>query len=196
MLLGLLREWQPKLYHHLRQVGRMAALMGRRLGMDDGQLDELRRAAELHDIGKAAIPDMILNKPGLLDDEEWNLMRRHTIIAERVLAGAPALAPVAALVRSCQERWDGSGYPDGLAGEAIPLAARVIFVCDAFDAMMRDRPYARARSHEEAISELRLGAGTQFDPSVVEVFDEVWRELAEADDVSGSPSRVEPVPAP
>ncbi len=111
--------------------------------MNAEQLDEVRRAAELHDVGKAAIPDAILNKPGSLDPGEWTFMRRHTLLGERILAAAPALAPVALLVRSSHERWDGSGYPDGLAGERIPLGARVIVsVCDAFDAMTSERPYA------------------------------------------------------
>jgi two-component system, cell cycle response regulator len=177
VLLGLLRERQPDLHDHLRHVGHLAVMIGRRLGMSVEELDELRRAAELHDIGKAAIPDSILNKPGPLDEEEWTFMRRHTLIGERILAAAPALAPVAELVRSSHERWDGSGYPDCLAGEAIPLGSRVIFVCDAFDAMTSDRPYARARTPEEATSELRQGAGTQFDPTVVRVFESLWPEI-------------------
>ena len=106
----------------------------------------MRHAAELHDIGKVAIPDSIVEKPGPLDDEEWAFMRRHTIIGERILAAAPSLAPVGELVRSSHERYDGRGYPDGLAGEDIPLGARIIAVCDAFDAMLADRPYSPARS--------------------------------------------------
>ena len=177
LLLGLLRERQPELHEHLCHVGRLATVIGQRLGMSPEELDELRRAAELHDIGKAAIPDAILNKPGPLNDEEWTFMRRHTVIGERILAAAPALAPVAELVRSSHERWDGGGYPDRLSGEKIPLGSRVIFVCDAFDAMTSDRAYARARTPEEATDELRRGAGTQFDPRVVSVFETVWPEL-------------------
>ena len=199
VLLRLLRERQPELHDHLCHVGQLATLIGRRLGMSVEELDELRRAAELHDIGKAAIPEAILDKPGPLDDEEWTFMRRHTIIGERILAAAPALAPVAELVRSSHERWDGSGYPDGLAGENIPLGSRVIFVCDAFDAMTSNRAYARARTPEEATNELRLGAGSQFDPRVVSVFESVWPELERMD---ASPSataaelaEVEPAPA-
>ncbi len=180
VLLGLLRERQPELHHHLCEVGRLATMIGGRLGMTPEQLDELRRAAELHDIGKAAVPDAILNKPGRLDEEEWTFMRRHTIVGERILAAAPALAPVASIVRSSHERWDGGGYPDGLAGTSIPLGARIVFVCDAFDAMTSDRPYARGRSADEAIAELREGAGTQFDPEVVRVFEAVWGEFEDS----------------
>jgi two-component system, cell cycle response regulator len=170
VLLGLLREREPLLDQHLRAVGRLALLVGRQLGMNPEQLDELRRAAELHDVGKAAIPDAILNKAGPLTDHEWRFMHRHTLIGERILATAPALAPVAHLVRSSHERWDGRGYPDGLAGEAIPLGARVVSVCDSFDAMISDRPYARRKTPAEATAELRRGAGAQFDPAVVEAF--------------------------
>jgi len=170
VLLGLLREREPELHDHLRQVGRLASLTARRLGLDAEQLDEVRRAAELHDVGKAAIPDAILNKPGPLDEHEWDFMRRHTYVGERILARAPALVPVATLVRSSHERWDGTGYPDGLAGEAIPLGARIISVCDAFAAMTTDRPYARAISPTNAIAELFRASKTQFDPKVVEAF--------------------------
>jgi diguanylate cyclase (GGDEF)-like protein len=175
VLLGLLLEREPQLHDHLRQVGRLAAVVGRRLGMTAEQLDELRRAADLHDIGKAAIPDSILSKPSPLDEHELSFMRRHTLIGERILSAAPALAPVAAHVRSSHERWDGQGYPDGLTGEAIPLGARVIAVCDAFDAITTDRPYGEARSVEEALDELRRGSGTQFDPRVVETFTLCWQ---------------------
>jgi HD-GYP domain-containing protein (c-di-GMP phosphodiesterase class II) len=144
--------------------------------MNAEQLDELRRAAELHDIGKAAIPDSILNKPEGLNQYEWGFMRRHTLVGERILSAAPALGPVARLVRSSHEHWDGNGYPDGLAGSRIPLGARVVLVCDAFDAMTRDRPYGRAIPPRDALAELRRCTGTQFDPTVVEAFLVAWRE--------------------
>ena len=116
------------------------------------------------------MPDTILNKPGPLDEEEWAFMRRHTTIGEAILSAAPALVPVARIVRSSHERFDGDGYPDRLAGEDIPLPARVIAVCDAYDAMTSDRAYRRGMSPEAALEELRRGAGTQFDPAVVEAF--------------------------
>jgi two-component system, cell cycle response regulator len=179
-LLGLLRERQPQLHQHLCEVGRLAWEIGTRMGLNAEQLDELRRAAELHDIGKAAIPDAILHKPSALNDHEWTFMRRHTIIGERVLAAAPALAPVAVLVRSSHERWDGCGYPDGLAGSDIPLGARIVFVCDAFDAMTSERPYCPRRTPGEALTELRVHAGSQFDPEIVTLFEQTWQELSGA----------------
>jgi HD-GYP domain-containing protein (c-di-GMP phosphodiesterase class II) len=121
-------------------------------------------------VGKIAIPDAILSKPSPLDDEEWRFMRRHTILGERILTAASALRPVAALVRSSHERFDGGGYPDGLKGKEIPLGARIIFVCDAYDAMTSDRAYSRAVAPSEAIRELRACSGTQFDAEVVETF--------------------------
>ena len=106
-------------------------------------------------------------RAGPLDESEWVFMRQHPVIGERILGAAPALAPVARLVRSSHERWDGGGYPDGLSGETIPLGARIVFVCDAYDAMTADRCYQRARTSQDAIAELRRHAGTQFDPRVV-----------------------------
>ncbi|HEX2359935.1 MAG TPA: diguanylate cyclase [Solirubrobacterales bacterium] len=168
VLVRILQQRLPGLGMHGRAVAGTAALIGRRLGLAAGELTALVRAAELHDIGKIAIPDAILDKPGPLTDEEWDFMRQHTILGERILTAAPSLAAVGGIVRASHENWDGSGYPDGLAGEAIPLAARIIFVCDAYDAMTSDRPYARQRTHHQAIAELRRCAGTIFDPRVVD----------------------------
>ena len=128
------------------------------------------RAAELHDIGKMAIPDAILTKPGPLDAGEWEFMRQHTIVGERMLHVAPALAGVARLVRWSHERMDGGGYPDRLAGDEIPLGARIVAVCDAFNAMTSDRPYRRAVSADEAVAELIRHSGTQFDAEVIAAF--------------------------
>jgi len=170
VLLRTLKERQPDLYEHLTEVTALTLEVGRSLGMEPERLDELARAAELHDIGKIAIPETILDKPGPLDDAEWAFMRRHTIIGERILMAAPALTPVAHLVRSTHERWDGKGYPDALTGDEVPLGARIVAVCDAFDAMTADRPYRRALGDHEALAELRRCAGAQFDPAVVEEF--------------------------
>ena len=159
MLLSTLREREPELHAHLNGVAELSIAVARRLGMLAEDLDEVSRAAELHDVGKIAIPEAILRKPGPLDDEEWSFMRRHTMIGERILSAAPALVPVARIVRSSHERWDGDGYPDGLAGDDIPLGARVMAVCDAFDAMVTDRPYRAARTPREALAELRRCAG-------------------------------------
>jgi diguanylate cyclase (GGDEF)-like protein len=170
VLLHILRERVPDLHARLTDLGALARTVGQRLGLRGEALDETIRAAELHDIGKIAIPDAILTKPGALDDEDWAYMRRHTLIGARVLSAAPALKPVAVLVRASHEAWDGSGYPDGLAGEQIPLGARIVAVCDAFDAMTSERPYRRARTEAHALAELRRCAGTQFDPKVVASF--------------------------
>jgi diguanylate cyclase (GGDEF)-like protein len=170
VLLRALTERHPSLEGHLDGVARLAVGVGRRLGLDDEALEQLRLAAELHDIGKVAIPDAIVDKPGPLDEDEWAFMRRHTVIGERIVAAAPSLGPVARLVRASHERWDGGGYPDGTDGDEIPLGARIVAVCDAYDAMRADRPYRQARSAADAVAELRRCAGEQFDPAVVEAF--------------------------
>jgi two-component system, cell cycle response regulator len=170
VLLRILREREPALHDHLVGVAELAVAVARQLDLNGEQLDEVARAAELHDVGKVAIPEEILHKPGPLDEEEWAFVRRHTLIGERILSAAPALRPVARLVRSTHERYDGGGYPDGLSGEQIPLGARIVTVCDAYEAMVADRPYRPAMSSVDAIAELRRHAGRQFDPQVVEVF--------------------------
>jgi HD-GYP domain-containing protein (c-di-GMP phosphodiesterase class II) len=170
VLVRALQERSPDLSRHLDDVAGLAVDVGTEFGLAGEPLDELRQAAELHDVGKVAIPDAILDKPGPLDDAEWAFLRRHTLIGERILGAAPALIAAGKLVRSSHERVDGSGYPDGLAGEDIPLGARIIAVCDAFDAMTSDRPYREAATVTDALAELRQCAGTQFDPRVVDTF--------------------------
>jgi diguanylate cyclase (GGDEF)-like protein len=170
LMLRVLAERHPELHEHVGAVGALARTVGERMGIGGELLDGLERAAELHDIGKIAIPDAILNKPGPLDAEEWGFMRRHTIIGESMLSAAPALQAAAKIVRSSHERFDGKGYPDGLSGDEIPLASRIIFVCDAFHAMTSDRPYASGRSADDSMIELARCAGTQFDPTVVAAF--------------------------
>ena len=153
---------------HSESVVDLVGSVGRDLGLDADEVDRVKAAALLHDIGKVAIPDEILNKPGKLTDDEWKIMQDHTVIGERILRAIPGLGGVARIVRHEHERWDGSGYPDGLVGEEIPIGARIILAADAYHAMTSDRPYRTAMSHAEAMEELTKGAGTQFDPSVVE----------------------------
>jgi two-component system cell cycle response regulator len=181
VLLRALAERSPDLGEHLSTVAELAVAVARRLGLGEDEIEQVRHAADLHDVGKVAIPDAILDKPGPLDDDEWVFMRRHTIVGERIVAAAPALREVAQLVRASHERHDGGGYPDGLRGDEIPLGARIVSVCDSFDAMVADRPYRQAVSAELALAELDRCAGTQFDPAVVAAFRGAYAELASAD---------------
>lgn len=166
VLLTALREESPALHDHLAGVAELAAWVAEDLGLDAEERDEVRRAAELHDVGKMAIPDAILSKPGPLDQAEREFIRKHTLIGERIIGAAPALVPVARLVRSSHERWDGGGYPDGLAGEAIPLGSRIIAACDAYEAMTSERPYSVSMVEARALEEIDIGAGGQLDPRV------------------------------
>jgi two-component system cell cycle response regulator len=167
VLMQVLNERTPDLHHHVSGVGRLVVDLAHEFALDSEQLDEMLRAAELHDIGKLAIPDDILEKAGPLTDSEWQFMRQHPIVGERILNADPALRPVARLVRASHERWDGTGYPDRLAGAAIPLGARIIAACDAYEAMTSERCYQPARSPDEAIAELQRNSGSQFDPAVI-----------------------------
>jgi two-component system cell cycle response regulator len=178
VLVRALSERNPELFTDLEGVAELAEVTARRLGLGDDEAEQVGHAAELHDIGKVAIPDAILSKPSPLDPHEWEFIRRHTLIGERIIAAAPALGAVARLVRSSHERWDGTGYPDRLAEQAIPLGARVVAVADAFNAMTSERPYSPAIPPVRAIDELRRSASTQFDPVVVEAFCAAWTELA------------------
>jgi diguanylate cyclase (GGDEF)-like protein/putative nucleotidyltransferase with HDIG domain len=168
VLLSALEERDPDLADHTSNVSRLATAVAESFDLGPDEVESIRLAAQLHDIGKIAIPDSILAKPGPLDDSEWAFMKRHTIIGERITAAAPSLRDVADIIRSSHERWDGRGYPDGLSGQAIPLGARIVFACDAMDAMTSSRPYHDAITMEEALTELRRSAGSQFDPDVVE----------------------------
>ena len=177
VLITVLNERDSALAHHLADVADLAEAVGRRLRVSPEQLQTIRQAAELHDVGKLAIPEEIIAKPGPLTDEESEFVKRHTLIGERILAAAPALDSASKIVRSTHERWDGLGYPDGLAGAEIPLGARIIAVCDAFDAMVSTRSYAAAFTPSDALQELFSCAGTQFDAKVVEAFASVQTEL-------------------
>ncbi|HXX36886.1 MAG TPA: diguanylate cyclase [bacterium] len=162
--------------------------VGRELGCDEEELRALRWGALLHDIGKIGVPDEILRKPGPLTDKEWAVMRKHPAIGEEILRPVEHMGRVAALVRHHQEWWDGTGYPDGLRGDAISLGARIVAVADAYGAMMDDRAYRKGRAKEDALRDLRRAAGTQFDPRVVDVF----CRLMEQDMVSGDAVTVRP----
>jgi diguanylate cyclase (GGDEF)-like protein len=154
---------------HSRETAELAVNVGRRLGLQGEQLRLLEYGALLHDIGKIGIPGYILQKPGPLTSEEFAIMREHPVIGERILASVPFLAPLGPIVRAEHERWNGTGYPDGLKGEEIPIEARIIHACDAFHAMASDRAYRQALPQEEIIGEFARGSGHQFDPRVVEV---------------------------
>jgi diguanylate cyclase (GGDEF)-like protein len=173
VLLTALRERQPQLAEQAVDVAELALAVAEELGMEAEQRDETYRAAQLHETGKMAIPDAILSKPGPLEDSEWEFVRKHTLIGERIIASAAALVPVARLVRSSGERWDGSGYPDSLRDEQIPLGSRVVAVCEAYAAMVSERPYSVAMRPSRALEELRRSAGSQFDPKVVAAFEQV-----------------------
>ncbi len=162
---------------HSRDVVELALAVGRRLRLGGAQLRDLEFGALLHDVGKIAVPNQIINKPGKLDEDEWAIMRRHTIEGQRMLESVGGvLTHVGIIVRASHERYDGGGYPDGVAGDAIPIEARICCACDAFSAMTTDRSYRAALPLGTAIAELRANAGTQFDPDVV---DALVAEVAE-----------------
>jgi diguanylate cyclase (GGDEF)-like protein len=169
-LVQAMREREPGIGEHLDDIADLVRLTATALGVDGEELETVVRAAELHDVGKVAVPDAILMKPGPLSEAEWGFMREHTIVGDRILSAAPALEGVAKLVRASHERFDGRGYPDQLRGEEIPLGARIVTVCDAFHAMTSDRPYRPALAVQDALDELHRCAGRQFDPAVVRAF--------------------------
>lgn len=158
----------------------LAVVIGRMLGLREEELEALARAAELHDLGALSIPDDVLGKPGPLEEGEWEFVRQHTLVGERILRAAPQLWGVATIVRGTHESWDGTGYPDGLAGDEIPRAARIIAACNAFDAMTSPRPYREALTTQDALAELESRSGTSFDPAVVRVLTALVRARLEA----------------
>jgi two-component system cell cycle response regulator len=175
---------------HMLEVGELSRDIARRLGLDAEMLDLTFRTGELHDIGKLAIPVSVLNKPGPLDDDELAVIRNHTVVGQHILNAAPALGQVAASVRSTHERYDGTGYPDGLSGEQIPLPARIVFACDSFHAMISRRSYSPGIPEAEAREELRRCTGTQFDPRVVRALlsELEQRSHVRADTAAASPA--------
>lgn len=169
-LLQALYERAPVLRDHATLVARLAQATGARLGVDADTLERVRQAALLHDIGKIAVPDSILDKPGPLTPDERGIIESHTVVGGRILAASPVLQPIASIVRSHHERWDGTGYPDGLLEIENSIEARIVAVCDAFSAITSHRPYRDARTPTEALAEIRRCSGTHFDPSVVDAF--------------------------
>jgi HD-GYP domain-containing protein (c-di-GMP phosphodiesterase class II) len=155
---------------HARWITDMSLLVGRAMQLDRDALKRLELGALFHDIGKIGVPSEILQKPGPLTDEELAIVKGHPELGEKILEPIDRLADVRPIVRACHERWDGLGYPDGKAGEEIPVEARIVFVCDAFHAMVTDRPYRKSLGSSEAIQRLREAAGAEFDPAVVETF--------------------------
>lgn len=153
---------------HSESVVGLVERVARGLALGERDVSHIKAAALLHDIGKVAMPDEVLNKPAPLDDDEWEVMRQHPVVGERILRAIPGMGPIARIVRHEHERFDGGGYPDGIAGDEIPIGARIILACDAYHAMTSDRPYRAAMPHGEAVRELVDGAGTQFDPRVTE----------------------------
>jgi len=186
VLLTVLSERSPGLHEHISEVAQLARSLAESLELPEPEVKRIELAAELHDVGKVAIPDTILNKPGPLDEEEWKFVRRHTEIGERIVNAAPSLAGAAELVRSHHEHYDGTGYPEGLAGEDIPLGARVIAVCDAFGAMIKKRPYSDAIEVSDALAEVRRCSGSHFDPQVASAFCELIEHPGQAPDMAGS----------
>ena len=165
---GLLHAMEERgLVEHAVAVCTLTAAVCRRLGISDRPAEVIATAALLHDVGKLALPSAVLDHPGRLCDEDWQLVRDHPVIGERTLRLVPGLESTAPLVRHSHERWDGNGYPDRLGGGLIPLGSRIIAACDAWDAMMSDRPYRPALSREQALDGLVSGAGAQFDVDVV-----------------------------
>jgi putative nucleotidyltransferase with HDIG domain len=164
---------------HSARVTALAEAVARRLGWSNAEIALLRLGGPLHDIGKLAVSNEVLRKPGQLDEREMDEIRQHPSIGAKMLMRLSAFREALPYVLYHHERWDGTGYPSGKSGEAIPIEARVLAVADAFDAMTSDRPYRTALTRDEALAEVARGAGTQFDPEIARVFLEVFREDAE-----------------
>jgi putative nucleotidyltransferase with HDIG domain len=188
---------------HCKTVVSLALAVGQELGIEPDRQRNLEFGALLHDVGKVAIPKEIINKPGKLDPDEWTIIKTHTLEGQRMLDRVGGfMRDVGAIIRSHHERWDGRGYPDMLAGERIPLEARIISACDAWNAMRTDRSYRRALSYDAALAELEVGSGTQFDPRVVEALVRVVERdgrgvatIATPGPSPAAPSEGDPVPA-
>ena len=176
VLVRSLHEREPALAEHTSRVSQLALAVAEEISLKEEDHEIIERAAELHDVGKAATPDAILHKPGRLEPEEWDMMKQHSVVGERIISTSPSLAPVAKLVRHSHEHWNGGGYPDQLSGTDIPLGSRIILACDALEVMLSERPYSPALPLEDALEELERCAGDQFDPDVVAVLVKLVRE--------------------
>jgi putative nucleotidyltransferase with HDIG domain len=207
LLRDLLEDDDEYTGRHTEDVVELTVRVAERMGLDEDTRRKAEMGALLHDIGKIHVPDEIINKPGPLDDAEWEIMKQHTVWGEQMLSQVGGLlADVGIVVRASHERWDGRGYPDGIAGEAIPVEARIVSACDAFNAMTTDRSYRKALPLEVAIGELEKNAGTQFDPDVVVALVALASEPAPAEpspawqlDIGASaepPAAPVPTPAP
>lgn len=173
-ILNTLHEKNPREEKHSKRVSEICIQIGRKLHMKSEELQLLKAISNLHDIGKIAIDEAIINKPGKLNDAEWEIIKRHPEIGYRIISTSPEYAEIAYDILSHHEKWDGTGYPRAIAGENIPIRARIISIADAYDAMVSERPYRVPKTHEEAIAEIKKYSGTQFDPNLVEVFCEIY----------------------
>ena len=154
---------------HAQRLLQLSKHMGESMNLPQTTLQELELLAVLHDIGKIGVPDSILNKPGKLNDDEWVIMKRHSEIGSRITQSVPEFVRISEYILSHHERWDGKGYPRGLKGEEIPIQSRILSIVDSYDAMTSERPYKKAMTHEEAIQELMINSGKQFDPGLVQL---------------------------
>ena len=178
-LVEALEAKDPNIERHLRAVSRLASLIGRRMSLPQEQMQALIVGGLLHDVGKIRVPDTVLHKPGRLTAEEYEVMKRHPVLGIEIVSSVKELAVALPAINHHHERFDGTGYPDGLSGEDIPLVARVVAVADAFDSMIRDRPYGYGMSEEAALKEVEDNSGTQFDPRIVRTLREVLEDAGD-----------------
>jgi putative nucleotidyltransferase with HDIG domain len=197
-VVNTLEARDPYTRGHTKRVTRLAKALARKMGLSEEELFTIEIGALLHDVGKIGVPDAILHKPGILDSDETLEIREHPSKGTQILSNISYLEPAIPCVLHHHERYDGTGYPDRIAGEAIPLPGRIISVADAFDAMTSDRPYRRRRTPARALAELRRHSGRQFDPAVVAAFQELWdggeiqRIIAEKDTDRNEAGEIEP----
>jgi putative nucleotidyltransferase with HDIG domain len=176
----------PYTQGHSPKVANYAAMIAEGLGLGEEEIEQIRLGGMLHDIGKVGVPEPILNKSGPLNPEEWELMKQHVLFGHRLLEPLQTLSEVRAMVLHHHEMYDGSGYPEGRAGEEIPLGARIIAIADAYDTINSDRTYKKARSAQAALAEIERCAGAQFDPQLVRIFAVCIREFAKAPDAAAA----------